>query len=105
MKRMIKEQKTRYNSEEEFIWMFRRYEAWSKGFGNLGRNDFCACGSGKKYKKCCMKNTESDFSKFKAYAIKTEQDARAFYGKHHKVFRAPRSGQYQQGKVVDFLDF
>ncbi len=22
---------------------------------NIGRNDFCFCGSGKKYKKCCMK--------------------------------------------------
>lgn len=25
----------------------------------IGRNDVCMCGSGKKYKKCCMnKNTE-----------------------------------------------
>ena len=23
--------------------------------GNVGRNDLCPCGSGKKYKKCCMK--------------------------------------------------
>ena len=22
----------------------------------VGRNDLCPCGSGKKYKKCCMKN-------------------------------------------------
>ncbi|MGO9232937.1 MAG: SEC-C metal-binding domain-containing protein [Methylocella sp.] len=21
---------------------------------NVGRNDLCPCGSGKKYKKCCM---------------------------------------------------
>jgi uncharacterized protein YecA (UPF0149 family) len=21
----------------------------------IGRNDYCQCGSGKKYKKCCMK--------------------------------------------------
>jgi preprotein translocase subunit SecA len=25
---------------------------------NIGRNDFCPCGSGKKYKKCGMLNTE-----------------------------------------------
>ena len=24
----------------------------------IGRNDPCACGSGKKYKKCCMANDE-----------------------------------------------
>jgi SEC-C motif-containing protein len=23
---------------------------------NIGRNDFCPCGSGKKYKKCCGVN-------------------------------------------------
>jgi len=23
--------------------------------GDIGRNDLCPCGSGKKYKKCCMK--------------------------------------------------
>jgi hypothetical protein len=26
---------------------------------NLGRNDPCHCGSGKKYKKCCMSKDES----------------------------------------------
>ena len=25
-----------------------------KGGGNVGRNDPCPCGSGKKYKKCCL---------------------------------------------------
>jgi hypothetical protein len=28
--------------------------------GKLGRNDFCGCGSGKKYKKCCLDKSESD---------------------------------------------
>ena len=40
-------------------------------FEKLGRNDKCACGSGKKYKKCCInfdwrkdiKNPENDFTK------------------------------------------
>ena len=26
----------------------------------IGRNDPCHCGSGKKYKKCCMAKDESD---------------------------------------------
>ena len=25
-------------------------------YSNVGRNDKCPCGSGKKYKNCCMKN-------------------------------------------------
>lgn len=29
---------------------------------SLGRNDPCPCGSGKKYKKCCMAKTESEHS-------------------------------------------
>ena len=28
-------------------------EIWQK-YRYLGRNDRCACGSGKKYKKCCI---------------------------------------------------
>ena len=27
---------------------------YKKKFKNLGRNDICICGSGKKYKKCCL---------------------------------------------------
>ncbi len=27
--------------------------------GKIGRNDLCPCGSGKKYKKCCMANDEA----------------------------------------------
>lgn len=31
----------------------RQYEYLAK-FNQIGRNDPCYCGSGKKYKKCCM---------------------------------------------------
>ncbi len=27
-------------------------------FNNIGRNDPCSCGSGKKYKKCCLSNSD-----------------------------------------------
>ncbi len=27
----------------------------ARGGGDIGRNDPCSCGSGKKYKKCCCK--------------------------------------------------
>ncbi|MEZ5314723.1 MAG: SEC-C metal-binding domain-containing protein [Chlamydiales bacterium] len=46
----------------------------------IGRNDPCACGSGKKYKNCCMnkeqvvaKYTPSGKRKFKAKVIKINQ--------------------------------
>lgn len=29
-------------------------ETYSRGGPKIGRNDACPCGSGKKYKKCCM---------------------------------------------------
>lgn len=31
----------------------------------LGRNDLCLCGSGKKYKKCCLKLDSGKYSKWK----------------------------------------
>jgi hypothetical protein len=31
-----------------------RGETYRKPFADVGRNDPCPCGSGKKYKKCCM---------------------------------------------------
>ena len=32
---------------------------WSNKFGSLGRNDKCACESGKKFKKCCIRTAPS----------------------------------------------
>ena len=29
----------------------------------IGRNDLCYCGSGKKYKKCCMKKDQEELHK------------------------------------------
>ncbi len=54
---------------------------------DLGRNDPCHCGSGKKYKKCCMakdeatasksiqENWEKSVAKAKAEAEKNEKEA------------------------------
>jgi len=43
-------------------------------FKNMGRNDVCTCGSGKKYKKCCMDKIEGYLLKyhlnFNDYAFK-----------------------------------
>jgi hypothetical protein len=33
----------------------QNYQEWEKTDVKVGRNDPCLCGSGKKYKKCCMK--------------------------------------------------
>src|SRR4030042_327794 len=41
---------------------------------NTGRNDPCPCGSGKKYKKCCMLVHNVDFGKQLAVPKKAKQD-------------------------------
>ena len=40
----------------------------------IGRNDNCPCGSGKKYKKCCLKMAELDIdcNQYTAYAVMSE---------------------------------
>jgi hypothetical protein len=45
--------------EREYEARFRddgsvRGETFKKKYGDVGRNDPCPCGSGKKFKKCCM---------------------------------------------------
>ena len=58
-----------YKEDEEFeeaddykicdYIIFKREENWIEKKINIGRNDLCYCGSGKKYKKCCI-NKKSD---------------------------------------------
>ncbi|MEE2709374.1 MAG: SEC-C metal-binding domain-containing protein [Gemmatimonadota bacterium] len=50
--------KTVSQMEQSYVKSFRedgsvRRETFQKGYPNVGRNDPCPCGSGKKYKKCC----------------------------------------------------
>jgi len=53
-----------YQQREEWKTHYRQAEhifkdpapMLSNVAGNVGRNDMCPCGSGKKYKKCCMSN-------------------------------------------------
>lgn len=42
------------NPPPEQEWRFEPQESISNPFRHLGRNDPCPCGSGKKYKKCCL---------------------------------------------------
>ena len=39
----------------------RGYTPTLRRIVNVGRNDQCFCGSGKKYKKCCMNKVESGY--------------------------------------------
>jgi len=36
----------------------------------IGRNDYCGCGSGKKYKKCCMNKKEDERSSWQVLSIR-----------------------------------
>ena len=38
----------------------KRQPVVKKSFEKIGRNDPCPCGSGKKYKQCCGRNTGAD---------------------------------------------
>ena len=42
----------------------KREENYMNSHVDIGRNDLCYCGSGKKYKKCCMnKNDDEELEK------------------------------------------
>ncbi len=41
-------------SKENFEINNQRYKEKKAKFEKLGRNEFCLCGSGRKYKKCCI---------------------------------------------------
>lgn len=68
------------------FWNKDKQEA-SPAKSDIGRNDPCHCGSGKKYKKCCMakdqaseskslqENWEKSVAKAKAEAEKNEKEA------------------------------
>jgi tetratricopeptide (TPR) repeat protein len=52
----------------------------------IGRNDPCACGSGKKYKKCCMANDEAAARAarpLQSTAVQARQPSSANYVQQH----------------------
>lgn len=64
----------------------------------IGRNDPCPCGSGKKYKNCCMKKeqeqaaakyTSSGKRKFKATVLKMEDKSLGVFSRSTTVQQAP----------------
>lgn len=64
----------------------------------VGRNDPCPCGSGKKYKNCCMKKeqeqtaakyTPSGKRKFKAKVLKVEDKSLDVFGRSATIQQAP----------------
>ena len=50
------------------LWKIREMESLKNEFINIGRNEKCPCGSGKKYKKCCM-GTPKELKKHKHLEI------------------------------------
>jgi tetratricopeptide (TPR) repeat protein len=49
----------------------------------IGRNDPCACGSGKKYKKCCMARDEAATRAVQPAAVPARRPSRANYFPEH----------------------
>ena len=48
------ERLSNYRKGEEILDMVNRKDESYKADPKIGRNDPCPCGSGKKYKKCCL---------------------------------------------------
>jgi tetratricopeptide (TPR) repeat protein len=49
----------------------------------IGRNDLCHCGSGKKYKKCCMASDEAAARPARPAAVPTHRPSVANYFQDH----------------------
>ena len=43
-----------YGKEKAIDWI----ELHKHSHNKIGRNDYCPCGSGKKYKYCCLRDVE-----------------------------------------------
>ena len=68
-----------------------------KDMNTLGRNDPCFCGSGKKYKKCCLPHEEQ------AYRRKTSEDlAQEFLDQDpsHQFVQSEDVGTYKLSEVI-----
>lgn len=71
----------------------------------IGRNDLCPCGSGKKYKNCCMNKIISvDFSKEKHLDCVEEDDARMFFALKNLLFDYTNSKYHINEELEDFTD-
>ncbi len=49
-----KEVKTETQSKQDELKTYSRHATVIKEYEKIGRNDQCPCGSGKKYKNCCL---------------------------------------------------
>ena len=49
----------------------------------IGRNDPCPCGSGKKYKKCCLANDEAAARAAQPVAVAAHRPSLASYAREH----------------------
>jgi hypothetical protein len=58
----------------------------------LGRNDPCHCGSGRKYKQCCLAKDEE---KARAARAKAAAEAPAAEGEAESAAPAPRAAKHQ----------
>lgn len=83
-------QQVDYYNYEAVDFLFNRienpYEQWNlvvnqkiinkESYGNVGRNDNCPCGSGKKFKKCCSKNIGKKYPHFEFIVAAPESETK-----------------------------
>ena len=65
----------RTKMEKKTVAHFPSYKlgTFKKGYKEQGRNDICACGSGKKYKHCCLGKLEAPLRAKVVEASKTTE--------------------------------
>jgi tetratricopeptide (TPR) repeat protein len=83
-----------------------------------GRNDLCACGSGKKYKRCCLEKDQqaqhaavaATAAKIAAYEAKSKEKLERFkadvlaHGHKSEEFRKWESLETDYNAVIDLID-
>lgn len=82
------------------------HEQQKEKFKNkIGRNELCPCGSGKKYKNCCMNKVISvEFSKEKHDDCVEEDDAKMFFALKNLLFDYTNKKYHINKELEDFTD-
>lgn len=60
---------------------------------NIPRNSPCPCGSGKKYKRCCVDKPMPDFPKSESHLLSIYEKEQERFRKEHTVFKKYNSGR------------
>ena len=70
----------------------------------VGRNDPCSCGSGLKYKKCCLKNEQLMSDELSLARIQLKQEMNAILSKDVVILESSEQEVKMSGLILEFAD-